>query len=332
MPVTARDSFPLMVVDIGGTNARFGWVAQVGAPLSDVDTVLCADYLRVEDAAIAYLTRFHDAQPPARTAIAIAGDVSQGSIKVTNSHWVLERRRFAQHVGSDRTDVFNDFEAIAMMLPHLTTKDYRLVGAAVPNALYPMGVIGPGTGLGVAGVLPVRGHPGAWQTLCGEGGHVTLAGATAYQSEILRVARQSYAHVSAERLVSGIGLPTLRRAVAEVDGLRVDHELSAEEIGTLGTSHADALCEKTMEAFCSLLGNVAGNLALTLGARGGVFIAGGIVPKLGEFFAESGFRAHFEAKGRYVDYLRAISTPVITAPYPGLCGLVVNGIQKSLAT
>ena len=111
--------------------------------------------------------------------------------------------------------------------------------------------------------------------------------------------------------------------------MRAERELTAEQIGKIGTSRADELCEKTMEAFCSLLGNVAGNLALTLGARGGVFIAGGIVPKLGEFFAQSGFRAHFEAKGRYVAYLRAISTPVITAPYPGLCGLVVN-VQASL--
>ena len=329
MPLAVRASFPLMVIDIGGTNARFGWVAQLGAPLTAVDTVLCADYKRVEDAALAYLTRFHGAQRPAQTAIAIAGDVSQAAIKVTNSHWILAGREFAQLVGTDRVDVFNDFEAIAMVLPQLTPNDYRLVGTAVPNANYPMAVIGPGTGLGVAGVLPVRGRPGKWQALCGEGGHVTLAGATPYQSDLVRVARQSHAHLSAERLVSGIGLPTLYRAVAEVEGLRAERELTAEQIGTLGTSRADELCEKTMEAFCSLLGNVAGNLALTLGARGGVFIAGGIVPKLGEFFAQSGFRAHFEAKGRYVAYLRAISTPVITAPYPGLCGLVVN-VQASL--
>lgn len=327
MPVAVRNAFPLLVADIGGTNARFGWIAHASAPLSEVETLLCADYLRVEDAALAYLRKFHDAARPARAAIAIASAVSPGSIKVTNSHWVLERRGFAQHVGADRTDVFNDFEAIAMALPYLTTDDYSLVGVAAPDAAYAMGVIGPGTGLGVAGVMPIRGEAGAWQTLCGEGGHVTLAGATAYQSEILRAARQHFTHVSAERLVSGIGLPTLRRAVAEVEGLPVEQELSAEEIGTLGANRADPLCEKTMEAFCSLLGSVAGNLALTLGARGGVFIAGGIVPKLGEFFAESDFREHFEAKGRYVAYLREISTPVITTPYPGLRGLVRHAMR-----
>lgn len=326
------DSFPLLVADIGGTNVRFGWVARAGAPLSDVEMLLCADYSRPEDAALAYLTRYQGGVPPARAAIGIASAVSAGPVKVTNSHWVLERCGFSQHIGAAMIDVFNDFEAIALVLPHLTPNDYTLVGAPVPDPHCPMGVIGPGTGLGVAGVLPIRGRPGTWQTLCGEGGHVTLAAATAYQSEILRAAREVHTHVSAERLVSGIGLPTLRRAVAAVEGMPVQQELGSEEIGTLGAGRADRLCELTMEAFCSLLGNIAGNLALTLGARGGVFIAGGIVPKLGDFFAQSGFRAHFENKDRYVEYLREISTPVVTTPYPALGGLVHHVMQESGVT
>jgi glucokinase len=118
-----------------------------------------------------------------------------------------------------------------------------------------------------------------------------------------------------------MGLPTLRDAVAEVEGLSIDRTLGAEEICTRGAAREDRLCERTMEAFCSFLGCVAGNLALTLGARGGLFIAGGIVPRLGEFFMQSAFREQFEAKGRYEEYLRAISTPLITAPNPGLQGL-----------
>lgn len=328
--MSAANLFPLLVADIGGTNVRFGWVADASAPLSGIETLLCADYPRPQDAAQAYLTKFQAGARPARSSIAIASALALGPIRVTNSDWVLERVEFAQHIGVDRVDFFNDFEAIAMVLPHLNANDYTLVGAAVPNRHYPMGVIGPGTGLGVAGVLPIIGRHGGWQTLCGEGGHVTLGGATAYQSEILRAARQFHTHVSAEKLISGIGLPTLRRAVAEVEGLRLEKEMGAEEIGTLGASRADKLCEQTMEAFCSLLGGVAGNLALTLGARGGVFIAGGIVPKLGEFFVQSGFREHFDAKGRYVEYLSRISTPVITTPYPGLRGLVRNATQQTI--
>lgn len=332
MSVSTHESFPLLVADIGGTNVRFGWIGHANVALSEVEMLLCGDYLRPEDAALAYLNKFQGGMRPSRTAIAIASAVSPGPIKVTNNHWVLERAEFVRHIGAGSVDVFNDFEAIALVLPHLTPDDYALVGDAVPNPNYPMGVIGPGTGLGVAGVLPMRGRPGVWQTLCGEGGHVTLAGASTYQREILHAAGKVHAHVSAEKLVSGIGLPILRRAVAEVEGLAVEQELGSEEIGTLGASRADPLCEHTMEAFCSLLGNISGNLALTLGARGGVFIAGGIVPKLGEFFAQSGFREHFEAKGRYVEYLGGISTPVITAPNPGLRGLVRNAMQESLMT
>jgi glucokinase len=327
--INARAAYPLLVADLGGTNARFGWIAHARASLSGVETLLCEDFPHPRDAALSYLTSFQSGTRPARAAVAIASAVTSGPIKVTNSHWIFERSAFAQHIGAASVEVFNDFEAIALVLPHLMPADYTLVGSAVPNSQDAMAVIGPGTGLGVAGVLPIRGRPGTWQTLCGEGGHVTLAGATAYQSEILQAARRLYTHVSAERLVSGIGLPTLRRAVAEIEGLRVEQELGSEEIGTLGASRADQLCEHTMEAFCCLLGSVAGNLALTLGARGGVFIAGGIVPKLGRFFAESGFREHFEAKGRCAEYLGGISTPVITMPYPGLCGLVRNAGQDT---
>ncbi len=327
--ISLSDACPLLVADVGGTNARFGWVERAGAPLTGVETLLCADFPRPQDAVLAYLNAYQHGARPKRVAIAIASVISPGPIKVTNSHWVLDRAEFARAVGITHVDVYNDFEAIALVLPHLGASDYRLLGASVPDENFAMGVIGPGTGLGVAGVVPLRGLPGRWQTVCGEGGHATLAGASAYQRDILRAAYSVYPHVSAERLVSGIGLPTLRRAVADVEGLTVGADLSAEEIGTRGANRADPLCEKTMEAFCAFLGCIAGNLALTLGARGGVFIAGGIVLKLGDFFAASGFREHFESKGRYVEYLRAIATPVITSANPALQGLVLHETQDA---
>ena len=320
----AAASFPLLVADIGGTNARFGWIDHASATLTHVEPLLCADFASPEEAALCYLSQFQEGRKPARVAIAIASAISDGPIKFTNNDWILDRIGFAAGIGTAIVDVFNDFEAVAMELPYLAPVDYRLVGAATPNARYSMGVIGPGTGLGVAGVVPIGGQPRAWQAICGEGGHATLAGASDYQHQILRVVRRDHAHVSAETIISGIGLPTLYRAVAEVEGLSASDARSAEEIGTLGANRADKLCTATMEAFCSLLGCVAGNLALTLGARGGIFVAGGIVPKLGEFFVQSGFREHFESKGRYIDYLRDIGTAVITTPYPGLRGLARN--------
>jgi glucokinase len=316
-----NSAFPLLVADIGGTNARFAWMAGTDAPLTQIETLTCEQYAAPQDAVIAYLQTYQRGARPARAALAIASAITAGPIKVTNSHWVLDRNLFARATGIPAVDVFNDFEAIALVLPFLTPQDYQLVGSVRPGAGEAMAVIGPGTGLGVGGIVPVRGQPGTWQSVCGEGGHMTLSGATDYQNDILRVARETLPHVSAERLVSGIGLPTLRNAVARVEGLTISGELNAEEIGTLGAARTDRLCERTVEAFCTFLGCVAGNVALTLGARGGVFIAGGIVPKLGPFFYESGFRAHFEAKGRYEGYMREIGTAVVTAPYPGLQGL-----------
>ncbi len=329
----AYSSFPLLVADIGGTNVRFGWVANSSATLTSIETLLCADFAGPVDATLAYLATFQANARPAKVMIAIASVITPGLIKVTNNHWLLDRAVLAQKIGTSHVEVFNDFEAIAIGLPYLATSDYTLVGKATPNMKATMGVIGAGTGLGVAGIVPVamrEGHGNRiWQTICGEGGHVTLAATSDYQAEILRAARATNPHVSAERLISGIGLPTLRHAVANVEGLPCTNELNAEDIGTLGTSRTDTLCEHTMEVFCAFLGIIAGNLALTLGARGGVFIAGGIVPKLGDFFHQSQFRAHFETKGRYANYLRDISTPLITAPYPGLCGLVRHVMQEA---
>ncbi len=321
-------AYPLLVADIGGTNARFGWIEDSSATLTRVETLACADYASPAAATVAYLGSHHAGRMPSRTAIAIASAIGDGPIKVTNSHWVLDPRAFPDEIRTKSLQVFNDFEAIALVLPYLSPADYQLVGGALPRNNLSMGVIGPGTGLGVAGLVPVRGSPGRWQAVCGEGGHVTLAGATDYQMAILRASRMEGAHLSAEDLISGIGLPALRKAVALVEGLAAGAEVSAEDIGSLGSARRDPLAEKTLEAFCSLLGCVAGNLALTLGARGGVFIAGGIVPKLGEFFVQSGFREHFEAKGRYREYLREISTAVITNPYPGLLGLVRHACNQ----
>lgn len=318
-------TFPLMVADIGGTNARFGWIPRARAPMDAVEALLCSDYQTPEEAALSYLQRYAGGGRPARTAVAIASAISEGPIKVTNSDWVLDRPRFAARLGLHHVDVFNDFEAIAMVLPHLLPTEYTVIGPKGIDQSAAMAVLGPGTGLGVGGIAPIRSQRGNWHVITGEGGHVTLAGATAYQRELLLAAATEIDHVSAEALVSGIGLPALYRAVSRVQGKRpAVHELSAEEIGTLGVAGTDAMCEATMDAFCGLLGCVAGNLALTLGARGGVFIAGGIVPKLGEFFARSSFRTHFEAKGRYSEYLQGIGTAVITAPYPGLQGLAHN--------
>lgn len=318
-------SFPLLALDIGGTHVRFGCMLSVEEGLRDIRAYRCAYFTSPVDAASHYLAEV-GLSSVARVTVAIAGVVSSGPIKLTNSNWVFESGCFAASVGATSIEMFNDFEAIALVLPYLVPEELNIVGSATINQTWPMAVIGPGTGLGVAGIIPIRSQPGNWQTMCGEGGHTTIPAATRHQHEVIVAARQEIEHLDAEQLVSGIGLPTLYRAVARVDGLIAD-DIDAAEIGARGSSGSDMLAARTLDTFCGFLGSIAGNLALTMGAKGGVFIAGGIVPQWGSYFTRSSFRAHFENNKRYRDYLAPIATAVITAPYPGLMGLVQHAAR-----
>jgi glucokinase len=179
-----------------------------------------------------------------------------------------------------------------------------------------LAVIGPGTGLGVAGLLPTR-H--GWVAVPGEGGHATLAAADDFEAALLAAVRRDFPHVSAERLLSGIGLPVLHGAVAAVLG-QPGGLLTAGDIVERGLAGDDLACQRTLDSFCALLGSFAGNVALVLGARGGVYIGGGIVPRLGEAFFQSRFRERFEAKGRFDAYLQAVPTYLITDTLAALSG------------
>lgn len=179
-----------------------------------------------------------------------------------------------------------------------------------------LAVIGPGTGLGVGGVVETR---AGWVALPGEGGHATLMAADDHEAAIIAAARQEHGHVSAERLLSGIGLPTLHAAVAKVAGVSAQRS-TAEAIIDGAVTGRDALAVQTIDVFCGLLGSFAGNLALTLGARGGVYVGGGIVPRLGNMFFSSRFRERFESKGRFTSYVRAIPTALITDTHAALAG------------
>jgi glucokinase len=211
--------------------------------------------------------------------------------------------------------VLNDFEALALSLPRLSAAQLRPHGQ-LPQTKGTLAVIGPGTGLGVAGVMET---PMGWVALAGEGGHATLAPCDDFESAILAQVRQTFSHVSAERLLSGIGLPVLHNAVAQVRGGTID-VITAELIVERGLVGSDAICAETLDTFCALLGSFAGNVALTMGARGGVYIGGGIVPRLGERFFTSRFRERFEAKGRFQSYMKNIPTALITDTLAALTG------------
>jgi glucokinase len=247
--------------------------------------------------------------------MAVATATQGDAIAFTNSDWRFSRSQLATDLGLDGLLVLNDFEALALSLPRLKPAQIRSDGRPMPLP-GTLAVIGPGTGLGVAGVVPSR---SGWVPVPGEGGHVSLAPGDDFESALLARVRTRYGHVSAERLLSGIGLPTLHGVVAEVLGMAAQG-LSTEEIVEHGTKGRDPLSERTLDVFCALLGSFAGNVALTLGARGGVFVGGGIVPRLGELFFRSAFRERFEAKGRLRPYLEAIPTALITDTLAALCG------------
>jgi glucokinase len=311
---------PWLVADVGGTNARFGWVAQAGGPVQHVRKLATADHAGPAEAAAAYLAglaqELGSAVIPRRAALAVATAVQGDEVRLTNSAWQFSRRTLQQALGLDVLLVLNDFEALALSLPRLKADQLRAWGQPLPAPQGTLAVIGPGTGLGVAGVAQTA-H--GWVALPGEGGHATLAPIDDFESRLLQHVRHVHAHVSAERLLSGIGLPVLYDAVATVLGHSVP-PMTAAAIVERGVAGTDALCSSTVDTFCALLGSFAGNVALTLGARGGVYIGGGIVPRFGERFFQSAFRERFESKGRFRGYLEAIPTALITDTLAALTG------------
>ncbi|MDD5177359.1 MAG: glucokinase [Sterolibacterium sp.] len=314
-------SHPYLVADIGGTTARFALVRTPRGDISEVVSLRCADFAGPLEAALAYLEQCALGEGELKqAAFAVASVVGSDAIKLTNSAWSFECGSLKRVLGIDKLLVCNDFEALASSLPTLAAKDFQPIGAAMPVANLPMVVLGPGTGLGVAAVIPAR-H--GWVAVPGEGGHATLVASDDFEAEILSAARREFAHVSAERLLSGIGLPVLLRAVCAVQGIAAIN-LPAEEISANGISDRNSPCGMAMALFFAFLGGFAGNLALTFGARGGVFLGGGIMPKLHGALAGSRFRERFEGKGRFQPYLSNIATVTITAPYAALRGLACS--------
>lgn len=303
-----------LVGDIGATNARFALVTPAQT-LTQPQNFLCDDYETFGDAIAAYLTAGHGGRP-LRAVLAVAATTSGDQVTLTNHPWTFSVADLKARFGLDQLVVINDFYANAIAVPHLAANDLRKVGGGEPVAGMPMGVIGPGSGLGVSAVVP---QGDAFMPIAGEGGHVTMAAADDEESAVLALMRKRYDHVSAERVLSGPGLVNLYNALCELAGTPAA-ALTAAQISDPQTTAGDACAKKAVAMFCAMLGTVAGNLALSLGARGGIYIAGGIVPRLGEAFARSQFRARFEGKGRLSAYLAAIPTFVVVRPDAALLG------------
>jgi len=306
-----------LVGDVGATNARFGLVAPDGAVLHS-SNFACADFAEIGDALDAYLAMRGNLAMPRLGALAIAALITGDQIRMTNHPWSFSIAALRGRFGLERLVAINDFTAVALALPRLTVGDRMAVGGGAPVEGRPIGVLGPGSGLGVSGLIPAG---SGWVPLAGEGGHVTMAAANERESAVLELMRPGFDHVSAERCLSGPGLVNLYNSLAALDRVP-SAPYTAAQITDTETAARDPLCREATAMFCAMLGTVAGDLALTLGAQGGVYIAGGIVPRLGARFVESGFRQRFEAKGRLSTHLAAIPSYVVTHPLPAFLGCV----------
>jgi len=312
-----KEASPIgLLGDIGGTNARFALLRPDGA-IDHVRSFVVEEYPSLASAVADYLEADGLGPCPAHAALAVAAPVTGDRVTLTNHPWTFSIAGFGRGMDLRRLEVVNDFVANALALPHLGEGDRVQIGRGTPAPGAPCAVLGPGTGLGMSALIP---NGGIGITVQSEGGHVTMAPADARESAVLDRMRRRYDHVSAERVVSGPGLVNLYNVLCELSE-RPAGPFSAAQVTDPQIGASDPCAHEATAMFCAMLGTVASDLALTLGARGGIHIAGGIVPRLGSRFADSAFRARFEAKGRFSDYLATIPTYVITRPVPALAGL-----------
>jgi len=306
-----------LIADIGATNARFALADREG--IHDEQILKCEDYPGIFEAAESYLYKVGN-PAIAKAAVAIAGPVQGDRFEMTNHPWSFSVSAVREKLGLQSFRLINDFEAIALAVPHLEKDtDYRQVMKGQVIAGAPIGIIGPGTGLGVASLVR---DGGTYCTVPGEGGHVTMPAKTQREFDVFQwLLQQKYHHVSAERVCSGKGLVNIYNALRGLDGRTDLPELVPAQISERALKRQCPLCEEALDLMLGFLGRVAGNLALTIGAQGGIYIAGGIVQRLGDYFDRSRFGEEFTAKGRFKDYMSAIPVFVISNDFPAFIGL-----------
>lgn len=316
MPLVSQAEY--LLADVGGTQTRVA----IGDMKTGPTRIQIFDNVKFTDLASLFITYFSNIKLehwPRVGAIAVASPIQGNNVRMTNRNWKFSIKSMRKHLGLKFLHVLNDFTAIAHAIPDIKEKGRIRIGrSGTPQHGYPMGVLGPGTGLGVSALIPAG---NVWYTLESEGGHATLATVTEEEARIVGRLRVWYGHVSAERVLSGPGLVTLYRAIADLEGLVADDKITPDEISRRALLGNDPLASRTLNIFFAMLGTVAGNLALILGARGGVYLAGGILPKVAQALKCSQFRERFTGKGRFCTYLKTIPTYLILDPYPALRGL-----------
>ncbi|WP_297793464.1 glucokinase [uncultured Marinobacter sp.] len=304
-----------LVGDIGGTNARFALVRSGEVQPEAVEVLACSDYDNLDSAVTDYLQR-SGVEKVQDVCLAVASPVSGTQIRMTNNHWRFDSEDVRRQFGWRAFKVINDFTAMALGVPHVPGDKLIHVCGGPGDARRPRLVIGPGTGLGVSGLVPLQ-H--GWVPLMTEGGHVDFAPTDDAEMAILRILKARFGRVSVERILCGQGLLNLYQAHAEIQGLAAPLD-APEKITAAALEQTDSLARQTLRHFCEILGRVAGNGVLTLGSTGGVYLCGGILPRFIDFFLESPFQKGFEDKGRMRPLLEATPVYVVTEGYTGLLG------------
>lgn len=304
-----------LIGDIGATHSRCALLDEAGR-VQAPETFDNADFPDLESLLVGYLDRRRASDRPARGALAVAAPILSDHVEMTNIQWSFSQISLQVALGLRRLHVLNDFEALAWGLASVDPSTCVRIGGGTAVSRAAIGVLGPGSGLGVSGLLPSQ---ESWTAISGEGGHVTLPATTAEEAEIIADIRERFEHCSAERVLSGPGLVNLYHSLSQMAGRGLP-QVEPDDVTALALKR-EPLAEKALNIFFELLGTVASDLAVTLGARGGIYIAGGIVPHVLKPLKASKFRERFEAKGRYRAYVRSIPTFVLTEATPAFQGL-----------
>jgi len=326
--MVSMNNAPLLIADIGGTNARFALANSDEVGFASAMTLQCADF-ETPVAAMRHYLDAVSAPTPSVVCLAAAGPVIEGSLSMTNNHWILSTAELRKDFQTDRVKLLNDFEAIAWSIPYIGDEFLESVGQvsqkALPDGSFNIAIVGPGTGLGTGGLYK---RDGLLMPLVGEGGHIGFAPKSKTQIELLEVLREKFDRVSVERVLSGSGIENICWALNVLRGERRKH-LSAAEIFAGAGDGTDSVAADATQLFYEILGQVAGDIALVLGANDGVYLAGGIVKRYPEMLHISGFRNAFENKGRYRSMMERIPTRLITYDEPGLLGAAHCALELS---
>lgn len=317
-----------LIADIGATNARFALVDEERG-IHSAHTLPCANYETIVAAVHAYRDMVSIDEPVRHAAFSIAGPVQGDYFSMTNLPWSFSIEETRQALGLDEFALINDFEAQARAIPLLSPDHYRQIGAGTPQPESPIGITGPGTGLGVASLFW---DGQGYSPVPGEGGHATMPARTQREFDIFHALREKYRHVSAERVCSGKGLANIYNTIRLIDDHKDLPDRDPAAISAAALDQSCPVCVESLDLMMGFLGTISGNLALTIGAQGGIYIAGGIAQQLGDYIDGSRFRSEFERKGRFEDYLKAIPTYVITHDTPAFLGLYDLLRRKSLSS